>query len=126
MMVVLDASAVLALMFRERGADVVQECLESAIICAPNVTEIVTKLIDSGRTVEEASSQYLVLGLTVVDFDGALSLRAGALRSIGRAGGLSLADRACLALAEREKLAAVTADRAWRNLDLDVEIHLIR
>lgn len=125
-MAVLDASAVLAFMFGERGADIVEEHLSSAIICTPNITEIVTRLIDEGRTAEEASNQYLALGLRAVELDRALALRAGILRTIGRDRGLSLGDRACLALAEREKLAAVTADRAWRDLQLGVEIRLIR
>lgn len=125
-MVVFDASAVLAFVFDERGADVVQGYLSSAIICAPNVTEIVTRLIDEGRTADEASNQYLALGLPVIELDRALALRAGVLRTIGRDRGLSLGDRACLALAERENLVAVTADRAWQNLDLGVEIRLIR
>ena len=125
-MVVLDASAVLAFVFGERGAEVVQGHLSSAIICAPNVTEVVTRLIDEGRTADEAANQYLALGLPVVDLDSALALRAGVLRTIGRDRGLSLGDRSCLALAEREKLAAVTADRAWRDLDLSVEIRFIR
>jgi PIN domain nuclease of toxin-antitoxin system len=125
-MVVFDASAVLAFVFDERGADVVQGYLSSAIICAPNVTEIVTRLIDEGRTADEASNQYLALGLPVIELDRALALRAGVLRTIGRDRGLSLGDRACLALAERKNLVAVTADRAWQNLDLGVEIRLIR
>lgn len=125
-MVVFDVSAVLAFVFDERGADVVQGYLSSAIICAPNVTEIVTRLIDEGRTADDASNQYLALGLPVIELDRALALRAGVLRTIGRDRGLSLGDRACLALAERENLLAVTADRAWQNLDLGVEIRLIR
>ena len=125
-MVVFDASAVLAFVFDERGADVVQGYLSSAIICAPNVTEIVTRLIDEGRTADEASNQYLALGLPVIELDRALALRAGVLRTIGRDRGLSLGDRACLALAERENLVAVTADRAWQNLGFGVGIRLIR
>jgi PIN domain nuclease of toxin-antitoxin system len=125
-MVVLDASAVLALLFAERGGDLVQRHLAAAIICAPNVTEVVTKLIDGGRPSDEAMRVFVALGLTVVPLDSALALRAGAMWEVGRDHGLSLADRACLALAEREKLPALTADRVWRDLKLGVEVQFIR
>jgi PIN domain nuclease of toxin-antitoxin system len=126
MMVVLDASAVLAVLFREPGADVVEGYLASAIICAPNVTEVVTKLVDKDWSIDEAVSQIGALSLPIASLDDRLAIRAGALRLVTNKRGLSLADRACLALAEREKLPAVTADRAWRNLDIGVEIRLVR
>jgi PIN domain nuclease of toxin-antitoxin system len=126
MMVILDASAVLAVLFDERGADVVKRSLSSALICAPNVTEVVTKLIDEGRSADDAVGQFGLLSLSVASFDERLAIRAGVLRVLTEKRGLSLADRACLALAEREKLPALTADRAWRGLDLGIEIRLIR
>ena len=125
-MVVLDASAVLALVQAERGADTVYEHLAAAIICAPNVTEVVTKLIDNGRSDHEAMAVFVALGLQVLPFDGTLALRAGALRRHALGRRLSLGDRACLALAERERLPTLTADRIWTDLDIGIEIHLIR
>jgi PIN domain nuclease of toxin-antitoxin system len=61
-----------------------------------------------------------------VIFDGPMALRAGKLRAAARSRGLSLGDRACLALAQREGLPALTADRAWAGLDIGVEVRLIR
>jgi PIN domain nuclease of toxin-antitoxin system len=71
-------------------------------------------------------AMFSALSLPVAPFDEALALRAGELRLLTARHGLSLADRACIALAERERLPAVTADRAWTKLDLGVEIRLIR
>ncbi|MCX7314934.1 MAG: type II toxin-antitoxin system VapC family toxin [Alphaproteobacteria bacterium] len=125
-MVILDASAVLAVLFEEPGADVVEGHLSAAVICAPNVTEVVTRLVDKGQTLDEAVSQFSALGLSVASLDEGLAIRAAAFRAATSKRGLSLGDRACLALAEREKLPAVTGDRDWRNLNLAVEIRLIR
>ena len=61
-----------------------------------------------------------------MDFDEALGLRAGALRLATRHLGLSLGDRACLALAEREQLPILTGDGAWALLDIGLDIRLIR
>lgn len=125
-MVVLDASAVLAFVFGERGADVVRPYLPSAMICAPNVVEVITRFIEKQWAREEATRVFIDLGLLVQPLDRNLALRAGALWVHGRARALSLGDRACLALAERERLPALTADRAWRGVDIGVEIRFIR
>lgn len=66
------------------------------------------------------------LGLTVVPFDGDTAMRAGLLRDATRAAGLSLGDRACIAVALREGLPALTADQVWTRVDVGVEIKLIR
>lgn len=126
MNVVLDASALLAVLFDEPGAAKVMGHFGRAMICAPNVTEVITKLIDKGRQSDAAVAAFSGLAVDVVPFDGLLALRAGALRETTHRRGLSLGDRACLALAERERLPAVTGDRRWVGLSLSVEIVLIR
>jgi PIN domain nuclease of toxin-antitoxin system len=124
---VLDASAILAVVNDEPGAQRVTAALaERALLSAVNYAEIMTKLIERGLGRTEASALVRSLGVALIDFDAELAERAAELRVQTKRFGLSLADRACLALAERETLPAVTADRSWRDAGLDVEIRTIR
>jgi PIN domain nuclease of toxin-antitoxin system len=123
--VVLDASAVLALLQDEPGGNRVLESLPGALICSVNLSEIVAKLAELGMP-ESDIRLALSLGLDVVAFDEALAYSAGALRPSTRSAGLSLGDRACLALARSRALPALTTDRAWRDIDIDVEVEVIR
>jgi ribonuclease VapC len=124
--VVLDASAVLAVINAEPGAERVIELLDGAILSAVNYAEVVTKLIDRGIDLNRARSTVLKIGVQVVEYGIDLAERTGELRQQTRNLGLSLADRACLALAAREHLPAITADRKWTATNFGVEIHLIR
>src|SRR5690349_17922391 len=124
--VVLDSSAVLAVINREPGGGVVASALEGAMLSAVNHAEIVAKLVERGADWRVASSAVLNVGILVIDFGLDLANRAGELRMQTRHLGLSLADRACLALAERERLPALTADHNWSKVNLGVEIRLIR
>lgn len=123
---VLDASAVLAFLQREPGAELVQQIMPRALLCTINVAEIVTKLIDRG--LEAATVFEIVVGLPyrIVDFDTGLALDAGQLWQQTRSIGLSLGDRACLALAAREGLPAWTTDQAWTRGNLGIDVRLIR
>lgn len=123
---VLDASAVLARLRGERGADIVQARASNALISAVNYAEVIGKLIDLGVSAEVAAATIGEFELAVVPFDEIDAARTGALRAVTRRRGLSLGDRACLALAERLGLPVLTADRAWADLDLGVEVVLIR
>lgn len=124
--VVLDASAVLALINEEPGGEVVDDFLDEAIISAVNLSEVIAVLVDAGFDVDHASARIGALGLDVVAFDQPQALRAGALRAATRRAGLSLGDRACLGLAEARHAPAVTADRRWATLDLSAGVQLIR
>lgn len=123
---VLDTSAVMALLRDEPGGADVSRRLDSAVVSSVNVSEIVAVLTRDGMTPDQVAAILNHLDLTVVEFDVDLAFDAGCL--IGQTGalGLSLGDRACLALALRLKLPAVTADRAWARIDagpgLDVEL----
>jgi ribonuclease VapC len=124
--VVLDSSAVLAHLNGEPGAERVAGHLGDALISAVNFAEIVTKLVERGAAlslIRPALSRY---GLQVVAFDEDLAERAGALRTQTKAFGLSLGDRACLALAERSKLPVFTADRMWKELGLSLDVRILR
>ncbi len=123
---VLDSSAVLALLQRERGMDLVLDALPLALISAVNLAEVVTKMVEKGESDEAAVDKTTRLSLNAIPFDQEQAVVVGQLRRSTASLGLSLGDRACLALAIREKLPVMTADRAWAALDLGVEVVLIR
>ena len=127
MTVVLDASAVLALLYREPGSEVVGPLLDGAVISAVNWSEVLTKLTQRGVDLALAEAVY-TLGVDIVPFNRADAERAAALWPAGRARGLSLGNRACLAVAQAELGGtAVTADKVWTKLDIpDVTVQLIR
>ena len=124
--VVLDASAMLAFALGEPGRDVVDGYLGGALASAVNVAEAGTRMVDLGASRDEARRTIAHMSLEVVPFDGAQALAAVGLRDATRHRGLSLGDRACLQLAAQLGLPAVTADRAWAELELGVEVRLIR
>ena len=124
---VLDGSALLALLLGETGADRVADLLPRSAVSALNLSEVVAKL--SEREVPELGIRTALgdLDLDVRAFDQDAAFAAGRLREPTRNHGLSLGDRACLALAMRLDAVAVTADRAWAGLGLDeLQIELIR
>lgn len=111
---VLDASAVMALMMGEDGADVVASVLPGALVSAVNAAEVVAKFVERDMAAHgKAYRGILDLGIEVVPFDGDQAVVCGALRWVTRIAGLSLGDRACLALAKTRNLPVLTADRAW-------------
>ena len=123
---ILDASAALAVLQDERGADVVGESLPRALLTSVNASEVIVKLIRYGAAPEVAVGLVRLMDCRIVDVDVDLGLRAGALYARTSHAGLSLGDRICLALAQREGLPVLTADRAWAGLDIGVQIRLIR
>ena len=114
--VVLDASAVLALLFAEPGAEIVRTHLRTGILGAANLAEVLAKLVDHGLPAPEAIRAVAILGLEVVPLNEAQAQRSATLRPASKAHGLSLGDRACLALAAERGVPALTADRAWTKL----------
>ena len=126
MNVVLDSSAVLAVINGEAGAERVEDALPGGTISAANFSEVLSKLVDKGHDDGEAVAALDALPLTVLPLDAAQARRAGLLRRQTRRLGLSLGDRVCLALAVELRLPVVTADRAWAQLDLGVEVAVVR
>ncbi len=124
--VVLDSSAILAVVLEEPGRDLVVGRLFQAQTCSVNITEVVTKMLDRGVAIFDVEETVSELCGQIIDFDRDLAIQAGLLRDATRHKGLSLGDRACLALAMRERLPIMTADRAWADLDLGVEVVFIR
>lgn len=126
--VVLDTSVVLAYLFQETGADQVLPVLEagSGVMSSVNYAELVGKLVDQGMPVGIIRETLFDLELEVVDYDAAQAFETGSLRTISKTFGLSLGERACLALASVMKLPVLTADRIWLNVPVPTEVRSIR
>jgi PIN domain nuclease of toxin-antitoxin system len=124
--VVLDASALLAWLVRERGADVVGEVLPRAVISAVNLSEVLYRGQSLGRNVATLPARLGHLGLRVEPFTAEDALIATDIFARDRRRVLSLADRCCLATATRLGLPAFTDDRAWSTLDLGVRVVTFR
>ncbi len=126
-MVVLDASALLALTFGERGANVVAAAIAAgAAMSTVNLAEAVARVVHVGQDGEALARAWRRGPITWVDFDPSLATLSGLVLPLTRHRGLSLGDRACLALAKHMRCPALTADRAWLDVDIGVEIQMVR
>ena len=127
-MIILDSSAVLAVLRNETGANVVLESLPDGVICAINLGEVVQVQIREGKTREQAAAVINELQIPVVEVDADLAIYAAELRMKVLKQGISQADSICLALAKREGAVALTGDRKWLEVAeiLGVEVRLIR
>jgi len=124
---VLDASALLALLHQEPGSDkVVQAIEDGAAISTVNLSEVASKLNDLGVPEAVIEDAINALELTIVDFNVELAYKVGILRPLTRHVGLSLGDRACLALAQHLDLSALTTDHTWADLSLGITVQVIR
>jgi ribonuclease VapC len=123
---VTDASALLALLQQEPGAEAVEAVAEEAAISAVNWSEVCQRALARGVAIDGLRADVEALGVQVESFDAADAEAAARLWERGQPHGLSLGDRACLALAKRLAAPALTSDRAWAQLDLDVEVRTIR
>ena len=121
---VLDASALLAYLHLEPGAEAVE--LRDAAVSAVNWCDVVERAARGGADVAGLRAHVGAHGCLILDFDAACAEAAAALWPVTRSGGLSLGDRACLALAAELGVPAVTADRAWAGLDVGVEVVVVR
>lgn len=124
---VLDASALIALFHQEPGSDKVAQAIEDgAVLSTLNLAEVTSKLNELGTPESLIQTAINVLELTIVDFSAELAYKVGLLRPLTKSAGLSLGDRACLALAQQLNLPAFTTDRVWRDLIPGVHVQLIR
>ena len=126
--VVLDASAILALLKGERGASKVASVIADASVCAINQAEVISHFVHLGAPLDDIRAMLGALPYLVVPADDALAWDAGSLRSVTASAGLSLGDRFCLALAKRLGMTTYTADKAWRDIasEAGVKVVLVR
>ena len=126
--VVLDASALLALLLGEPGAERVAAALDGALLGAANLAEVVSHYARLGASRGDVHALLTPLPIRVAPLDAGLSYDAGMLRPLTLKGGLSLGDRCCLALARREGVPAMTAERRWADFAgaAGVTVELIR
>ncbi len=124
---VLDASALLALLHNEKGADIVEEAIfNKAVISSVNWTEVIQKAIARNISIDNLDNELAAVGLSFLSFDMQQAYIAGSLWQQTKELGLSLGDRACLALTQHLDLPVLTADKIWQQLDIGVSIQLIR
>jgi PIN domain nuclease of toxin-antitoxin system len=129
---VLDASALLAYLADEPGADSVGRAIgDGAAISSVNLAEVFSRVADLGSdpstlAVRMTDDGLLHGAIEVWPFINEDAIEVARLRPLTRSAGLSLGDRACIALARRAELPVLTADRAWTKLDLEIEQRQIR
>jgi ribonuclease VapC len=123
---VLDASALLAFIKREPGADKVAKVLSGSCISTVNLAETLSKMVEHKKSLEEAAYQIERLRIAVIPFDEQHARIAASFWRPTRKTGMSLGDRACLALALNLSLPAFTTEKEWLEYDLGVEVVKIR
>lgn len=123
---VLDASAVLAYLKGEPGGQYVRDRLNVSVITAVNLAEVASVWTDISNDPSEAHLVMDSLPCAIASIDRAVGIRSGLMRHQTRSRGLSLGDRICLAYAESVGLPVLTADRPWADLDIGVDVRLIR
>lgn len=122
----LDASALLAVLRKEPGRDVVEPLLIGAAVSAVNYSEVIKKSVEAGGNAGETRTLLRLMHLVVVAFDEPQAVTAGALFGQTRVKGLSFADRACLALGMHRQWPVVTAEAKFAEAGAPVEVRLIR
>ncbi len=124
--VVIDASALLAMLFAETGHEIVSDALTHGIMSSVNLAEVASRLFFLGADEQTTQNKLADLPIEIVPFTQDHAYRAGLLRTATKARGLSLGDRACLATAEDLKLPVLTADQSWSQLKLTIPVQVIR
>lgn len=122
---VLDSSAILAAIGYEPGHERVEPILADSAVSTVNAAEVLTKLVERGILIADALDDFSQLGIDLIPFDLDHAITVSELRPHTRHLGLSLGDRACLALAMQENAVAVTADKSWATLNI-CPVELIR
>lgn len=125
-MTILDASALLAFLMREPGAEKITMLLDGAIMSSVNLAEVVAKLSAHGMPSHDIETLFENLGLQIEGFDEKRAMATGLLIQRTARAGLSLGDRACIALAEELGFPTITADKAWSKINSPAKIQFIR
>ena len=122
----MDSSAVVAALLEEPGGEEMARRDGPFLISTVNLCEVLERLAVGSAAEAPTLAMLEDLGLVLVDFTPDLAAIAARLKASTRSVGLSLGDRACLALALRERTPVLTGDRAWSKVDVGVEIVMIR
>jgi ribonuclease VapC len=110
---VLDSSVILAAILGEPGGDDVFARIEDALVSAVNVAEVYTYAAVNGFPTEAIDAFFNDTGIVIVAHSFGQAIATGKMAAITRKAGLSLGDRACLALAQQMQAEVLTADRPW-------------
>lgn len=124
--IVFDSSVLIAILRQEPGSDVGEQSLNDALISTVNLAEVATYLARNSVPPETINQALAAFPIEVVPFDREQGLIAGCLYPACKSLGLSLGDRACLALAKSKNLPVLTADKAWLELEINVDVKSIR
>ena len=124
--IVFDSSVLIAILRQEPGSDVGEQSLNDALISTVNLAEVATYLARNSVPPETINDVLTAFPIEVVPFDREQGLIAGCLYPACKSLGLSLGDRACLALAKSKSLPVLTADKAWLELEINVDVNSIR
>jgi ribonuclease VapC len=128
--IVMDSSAMIALLEQEKGSEIVARNLSNAIISSVNLSEVIT--IINRKIAEDEGAQEEALRLlrnsfpNIISFEEEQAIIAGSLDKITKKYCLSLGDKACLALAKYKNCPVLTADKVWKKLELGIDVRLIR
>ena len=125
--ILLDTSALLALLKKEPGHEIVSNIIAISTISSVNLSELITVLTRAGVSENDIDEIITDLVPEIIPFCGDISIKTGKISKLTQGYGLSLGDRACLATAIQLGLPVYTADKIWAELDLpNVKINLIR
>lgn len=125
-MIVLDASALMALLLREPGSEIVAERISESAMSAVNLAEVLARMSRERVAPRALVPKLDALGLTIVDFDQPQAVIVSEIREFARGEGVGLGDCCCMALALHQAWPVLTADRIWTKLGLQIDVQLIR
>jgi ribonuclease VapC len=123
---ILDASALLAVFQKEAGSDIIIKLKGSRAMSAVNIAEVRTRLVDWGCDELHINELIGMADIDIISFDAKQASLSSNLRPATKSKGLSLGDRACLALALHRQAPVFTADQNWAQIDVPADIRLIR
>ena len=124
--IVFDSSVVIAILKQDPGFSTAESSISDALISTVNMSEVATYLARNSVPKDTIQEVLASFPIQVVPFEESLAIQTGCLYSSCKHLGLSLGDRACLALALSRKMPVLTADRVWSKLDLGISIQVLR
>lgn len=125
--IIFDASAIIALFAKEKGYETIKAYLKDAVISSVNVAEVYKYCLEiQNLTSEEAENLFIILGIKIINFTNQQALITAKLLNKTKSYGLSLGDRACIALAMIENSPVITCDSIWKKIDVNVEFIIAR